>query len=314
MNNTNPDIVTGYIHAQTKNMNPLMNLSEIELRDLCRHNIEAFEQWSRRFIDETLKSYDIDYLDFMVSDGCPLVKNEIKNRIKQRVKDNPDRFPRMIDAILIEDIEYFLCRDDLYKRHFKPILEPFYSGVAEIRNVMNKLISIRNKLSHCNTISIHEAEQCLCYTDEFIEIYKQYYLTIGKEKIYNVPTFFRIKDCFGHDIIRGDSSYSWTVMSHVHMGNLQLHSKQAYKLWVEVDGSFDSSFYELTWEIQRSSKTIYKGHGNVIEFSPTNNDVSYLLQIIITLTTKRDWHRFQTVDDIVEIHFDEVLPPIEDTY
>ena len=48
--------------------NPLMRLTETELRDLCRHHIDTFENWSRRIINETFKSYyDSDYFNFMIS-------------------------------------------------------------------------------------------------------------------------------------------------------------------------------------------------------------------------------------------------------
>ena len=160
------------IRGEVSMNNPLITLSETELRDLCRHYVDTFENWSRRLIDETFRQhYGVDYFDFMVSEEQPLVKNEIKNRIEKRVNDNPGRFPRKIDAILIEDIEYFLCRNDLYSSHFKAILEPFYSGIAEVRKTLNRLIPIRNKLSHGNTISVHEAEQCLCYTGDFVAVF-----------------------------------------------------------------------------------------------------------------------------------------------
>ena len=108
----------------------------------------------------------------MISPEQPLIKSEIKRRIEQRVSDNLERYPRKIDAILLEDIEYCLWREDLYSSHFKSILEPFYSGVLEIRKVLSRLLPIRNKLSHSNTISIHKAEQCICYIDDFIDVYK----------------------------------------------------------------------------------------------------------------------------------------------
>ena len=100
--------------------NPLSNLTETELRDLSRHHIDTFENWSRRLIDETFKKhYGNDYFDFMIKEEQPLIRSEIKKRIEQRMMDNPGRFPRKMDAILIEDIEYFLCREDLYNSHFK---------------------------------------------------------------------------------------------------------------------------------------------------------------------------------------------------
>ena len=297
--------------------NPLIKLSETELRDLCRHHIDTFENWSRRILDETLKnSYGSDYFNHMISADQPLIRSEIKKRIEKRVIDNPGRFPRKIDAILLEDIEYFLCRDDLYKNHFKNVLEPFYSGILEVRKVFERLIPIRNKLSHGNTISIREAEQCICYTGDLIDVYKQHYIAIGKERDYNVPVFLRIKDSLGHDIVREKSSYSWEIYFHGGIApRIQLRSGDRYKLWVEVDSSFDSSFYEITWIVKQDYTTVIKkGTGNVIEFTLNNKHVSYSPEINISLVTKRDWHRFRGVDDIIKLSYEEVLPPIEDTY
>lgn len=225
--------ISPFKHSQVSE-NPLMSLSETALRDLCRHRIDAFESWSRRLIDETLKnSYTTDYFNYMISDDQPLIKQEIKRRIEKRIHDNPGRFPRKVDAFLLEDIQYLLCREDLYKNHFKNVLEPFYSGIGEVRIVFNRLIPIRNKLSHGNTISIHEAEQCLCYTDDFISTYKEYYARLGKEKDYNVPTFTRIKDSLGNDIVRPESttSSSWEMFCHGRIApKIQLRSGDHYKL------------------------------------------------------------------------------------
>lgn len=315
------EIVDSSVHSKSKGefsmSNPLMKLTETELRDLCRHHIDTFENWSRRIIDETFKTcYSPDYFNFMISENQPLIKSEIKRRIEQRIKENPGRFPRKIDAILLEDIEYFLCRDDLYSNQFKSVLEPFYSGVLEVRKVFNRLIPIRNKLSHGNTISIHEAEQCICYTGDFIDVYKQYYLTIGKERDYNVPVFLRIKDSLGNDIVREDSSSLWELYFYgTSAPKIQLRSGDSYKLWVEVDSSFDNSFYEIRWTVKQDYSTIIKkGTGNVIDFTLNNKNVSYAPEIYISLTTKRDWHRFHNVDDIIKLNYGEILPPVEDTY
>lgn len=315
------EIVDSDIHRESKGefcmSNPLMKLTETELRDLCRHHIDTFENWSRRIIDETFKAYyGSDYFNFMISADQPLIKSEIKRRIEQRVRDNPGRFPRKIDAILLEDIEYFLCRDDLYSSQFKAILEPFYSGVLEVRKVLNRLIPIRNKLSHGNTISIHEAEQCICYIGDFVDVYKHHYFAIGKERDYNVPVFMRIKDNLGHDIIRENSNYSWELNFYgTSAPKIQLRSGDSYKLWVEVDSSFDSAFYEISWIVKQDYTTVIKmGTGSVIDFTLNNKNVSYAPEIYISLITKRDWHRFHDVDDIIKLNYERILPPIEDTY
>ena len=142
-------IISEKDEQQMNTINPLLNLSETALRDLCRHHIDSFESWSRRLIDETFrKNYGSEYLNHMISHDTPLVKSEIRKRIETRVANNPRRFPRYVDAILVEDIEYFFCRDDLYSKHFKVVLEPFYSGKEEVRTVLERIIPIRNKLSH----------------------------------------------------------------------------------------------------------------------------------------------------------------------
>lgn len=131
--------------------NPLISLKEIELRDLCRHHIDLLEQWSRRIIDETFKdNYGKNYIDAEVLPGQPLIKSSIKRTISERAHNNPGRFPRWIDGIVMENIEYFICRDDLYDKHYKKIFEPFYSGKEELRSILSRLTSIRNKLSHGN--------------------------------------------------------------------------------------------------------------------------------------------------------------------
>ena len=79
------EIVDLSVHSKSKGefsvSNPLMKLTETELRDLCRHHIDTFENWSRRIIDETFKTrYDPDYFNFMISENQPLIKSEIKRR------------------------------------------------------------------------------------------------------------------------------------------------------------------------------------------------------------------------------------------
>lgn len=297
--------------------NPLMNFTETDLRDLCRHHIDTFENWSRRIIDDTFKDkYGSDYFNYTQPSGHPLIKSELLKRIEHRVKDNPGRYPRMIDAILLEDIEYFLCRDDFYESYFKDVLEPFFSGKPEVRNVLNRLIPIRNKLSHSNTISLHEAEQCICYTGDFINVYKEHYTRIGKERDYNVPVILRIKDCLGTDLVRDDSNYKWEIhFLGITNSEIQFRSGDSYKLLLEVDSSFDQSFYTIRWIVKQDIRTIIKeGTGSIIEFTLDNRNVSYAPEIYITLTTKRDWHRFHDIDDVVQLHYMPVLPPIEDTF
>lgn len=301
--------------------NPLISLSEVELRDLCRNQIDSFEQWSRRLIDENFRrDYGNNYVDAEVRQGQPLIKSEIKKMISGRMADNPDRFPRWIDAIVMENIEYFFCRDDLYAQYYKCVLEPFFSGTDEIRSVLQRLTEIRNKLSHGNTISIHEAERCLCYTGDFVECFKNYYAKEGKSREYNVPVFTRIKDSLGNDVVREHMEwYPWE--QYWHHNNFQgrpkvvLRSGDSYKVWVEVDGSFAENTYKVTWKFECGNK-VKKGDGSVIEVQFDDMDVSYTFHISFYLKTFNTWHRRAKMDndDEVIINYSDILPPISSTY
>lgn len=301
----------------------MWNLSELEARDLCKHRIDAMERWSRRIIDELFKStYGDNYFEFEVAAGQPLVKSSTKQQVEGRMKDNPGRFARKVDALVIEDLEYFFCREDLYKALFKSVFEPFFSGLPEVRAVIRRVSAIRNKIAHGNPLSQHELEQGVCYSNDFIGVFNHYYKEIGKEKEYNVPTFLSLSDSFGRSLCREDQSCSWEISDWKKSGNfasqiseMHLRSGESYRLILEVDASFPDEFYTIVWYVNRGLvDPVAKGNGNIIEFKVDDKCVSETLTIYAYLTTKRTWHRFGHIkcDDYFEMHMSEVLPPLED--
>ena len=235
------------------------------------------------------------------------------------MQDNPNRFPRLIDAIVMENIEYFFCREDLYPKYFKKVFEPFYSGKEEIRVVLKRLTDIRNKLSHGNNISLHEAEQSLCYTDDFISCFKSYYDQQGKKREYNIPVFIRIKDSLGNDQIRKHMEYHpWEINCTGCHGDpkVVLRSGDTYKLWVEVDGSFPEDSYDVTWKFSCGKREL-KGNGNIVEVTFDDKDVSNWFEVSFFLRTHNTWHRRALCDNDDEIKlssFGDILPPISSTY
>lgn len=304
------------------NKNPLIKLEEIELRDLSKHQIDALEQWCRRLIDDIFKkNYGNSYVDAEVQPGQPLIKASIKRMIEERRKQDPTRFPRWIDGIVMEDLEYFICRDDLYGNHFKGIFEPFYSSREEIRSVLQRLTAIRNRIAHVNAISVHEAEQALCYSNDIINCCKMYYTSIGKDREYNVPIFTRIKDSLGNDHPRARlEEYPWEEYFYGGprydggIGNRPkpvFHSGESYKVWVEVDGSFNENAYTVSWKYECGEHKA-KGQGNCVEISFTDDMVSYPLHIQFSLKTVNSWHRMaaKNCDDILEMNYECILPPV----
>ena len=301
----------------------LWNLSDLEARDLCKNRIDAMEKWSRRLIDEKFKeTYGDEYFETEITGGQPLVKASIKRQVESRMNVNPGRFARKVDALVIEDLEYFFCRDDLYKSFFKEVFEPFFSGQQEVRTVLKRISGIRNKIAHGNHLSQHELEQGVCYPNDFIAVFISYYKKIGKEKVYNVPTFLSVRDSLGRIMNREDSSYTWEISDRVFSYNFlsdltqtHLRSGDTYRIILEVDASFPEEFYEIKWYVTYSlCEVIAKGKGNVVEFKVDDKCVSYTPCIYADLVTKRSWHRFAHIgcDDHVEIRLSEVFPPIED--
>lgn len=138
-----------------------------------------------------------DYFEYKFDTGENLIKGEILRTISDRMTENPKRFPRKIDAILMDDIAYFLCKDSFYNEFFEEILKVGFSGQEEVRNRLKVLKDIRNKLYHGNPISYREAEQAICYSHDFIDCYKAHYVKTGKEQKYNVPFFVKVEDSLG---------------------------------------------------------------------------------------------------------------------
>lgn len=123
--------------SNVKEHDTMIEYTEDKLRGETKKVLESFEHWSRRIINEKFtEKYGIEYFDYVKENGEGLIKREILKTITDRMTDNPGRFPRKIDAILMEDIEYFLCKDEFYNYFFKSIIENFFSGQVEVRRLL----------------------------------------------------------------------------------------------------------------------------------------------------------------------------------
>lgn len=286
----------------------MIRFNETEIRNSAKEALESLEHWSRRVInDKFVEKYGADYFDYKLESGENLIKGEILRNISDRMREDPNRFPRKIDAILMEDIAYFLCKDSFYSDFFKEILEHDFSGQDEVRSRMKILKDIRNKLYHGNPISYREAEQAICYSHDFIDCYKAHYIEIGKEKEYNVPFFVKVEDSLGRCGYRDETKLEKLSLPYE---KTKLRPGDVYKIWVEVDDSFPEDFYEITWWM--NDKKVATGKEFV--FKPTVNMVASMQFVYCNLKTKRQWHKYRTYDDGFNTYIGEILPPIEDSY
>ena len=278
------------------------------VRTSVKRTIESFEHWSRRLInDELSASYGDDYFSYEFEDGNRLIKNDIIRLVDGRMKEDPERFPRKIDAILLENIAYFFCKEDFYNNFFKPVFDGVFAGEADIRLRIERIAGIRNKLNHGNSISFREAEQASCYCNDFVEAYKLYYQKVGRDKEYNAPFFTKAEDSLGRCQYRQDDRIA-DFSSGV--GIPKMRPGDVYKIWVEVDSNFPEDFYEITWFMH--DKAV--GTGTSFEYTIKVKDVTDLLFVSCSLKSKREWHKYKSHDDSFTTCFAQVLPPVEDLY
>lgn len=286
----------------------MIRFSETEIRNSAKETLEAFEHWSRRIInDKFANKYGADYFEYKFDTGENLINGEILRTISDRMTENPKRFPRKIDAILMDDIAYFLCKDSFYNEFFDEVLKVGFSGQDEVRNRLKVLKDIRNKLYHGNPISYREAEQAICYSHDFIDCYKAHYVKTGKEQEYNVPFFAKVEDSLGRCGYRDETKTEKLTLPYE---KTKFRPGDTYKIWVEVDGSFPEDFYEITWWM--NDKKVATGKEFV--FIATVDMVASLQFVYCNLKTRRQWHKYRTFDDCFSVYIGEVLPPIEESY
>lgn len=168
---------------------PLHTLSDDERRSHCRREIDALELWLRRLVHEIFSdAYGPEYLDAVGADGNPLFKAPTIKEIKARRASQSSRYPRVIDAADFDDLVKVICNHHNYDRHFRDALGvAFPEGKQEARTFLDRIVEVRNNLSHANPITVHDAARLICYTQDVIASLKEHYAAMNMQREYNVP-------------------------------------------------------------------------------------------------------------------------------
>ena len=93
-------------------------LSFDEIESNCKHKLTSLEHWLRRLIDEIMTAEYGDYFNHIDKSGQHLIKKSIGENAAKRQAKEPDRYPRLIDAILLDDAIAIITNPTLYKKHF----------------------------------------------------------------------------------------------------------------------------------------------------------------------------------------------------
>ena len=286
----------------------LYKLTQAEVRNICREKIESLEYWLRRLIEITLSKEYGNYLAHTDEHGNRLISGAIIKSLEKRVSENPDRYPRMADAMLLDEAISIVCNPNLYKHFRESLLEAFPAGAEQARNVMGRLVEPRNRLSHANSISVRDAERILCYSNDIIDSLKTYYRKSGMSQDYNVPLILKVTDSLGNVYHREKMR---TQMGGVRAGPQvqELRPGDILSVEIEVDPSYSPDTYTINWS---STYKIVGATTNEkkIQVHLNNTHVGEQFNLQCRIKTDKEWHRLGTgTDDLLVMSY-KVLPPV----
>lgn len=284
---------------------PLYRLTEEEKKSYAKKYLENLEYWLRRVIDQKLEEkYGTNYFNHETSIGQFIIRKEIREKVESRFNKYSDRFQRKIDATLLEHLIELICKENFYNEIFKSFFERnFKSGRSQLKNVLDELSDIRNRVYHINPISVRQLEKCICYTNDIIESIKDQYKFLNMEKKFNVPTFLSYSDSFGQHFLR-ENLYWATNCLIVDNRKFDVYCYDKISLEIEVDPSFSNNEYDIVWQI---GQNIIENKKN-IEFTFTESEVNDLFSIVVKVISKKSWHKLYNCDDCLVVNF-TVLPP-----
>ena len=293
----------------------LHRLSDTELRADCKGAIEALEIWLRRVIDLTLSSdFGNDYIHAQDdANGDFLLKKVLRESIQKRVANDPKRYPRDIDAALLDDEIYIVCHGKLYDRFFRPVFASHFPlGREELRTFLTRIIEPRNALAHSNPLSVRQAEQVICYSHDVIDAIKLHVEAINMAEDYNAPTIIKVNDSRGLVFHDSEIRKNRTGLGSVRLTedrSAWLRVGDTLSLEVEIDPSFSPDDYQIEWSYPNQKKReVGATPQNRLLLDIREHHVSYVFTIHCNVTSNKSWHRFGLFDDSVAMSY-RVLPP-----
>lgn len=290
----------------------LHNMKDADIRSSCKEKIESLEHWLRRLIEDTLTPVYGDYFEYTDEKGNRLISTKLAQQVEDRRSKEPSRYPRKIDAVLLDDAIAIICKHELFKQHFgKALKYAFPDGAEEARTFLSRLNEPRNNLAHANPISTRQAEQIICYANDVIESLKKYYSDLGMQQEYNVPLILKFIDSFGN--VRSRNQFN----EHVGYGLLYFTEDPRFVLRpgdiltveIEVDPSFNQEEYQIEWTQNKHSDPLNRSSVNTIPI--TVKEVGEMFCVTCNIISKKEWHRLSCGrDDELNVYY-KVLPPLE---
>ncbi len=275
-------------------------------RIICKQTLESLEFWLRRLIHDTLsKAFGNDYLHAKKTGGDNIINNGIRKSIQDRKDAEPERFPRLIDASLLEHQIDIICNPDLYNKFFSdPLKIAFPDGREEARTFLKRLVYPRNCLYHANPISVRMSEQVVCYSHDIIDSLKEFYRMNNQEKEFTVPVIIKFSDSLGNTYHRADSE-NIAYLDFSTKPECVLYPGDVIRIELEVDPSYTAGKYQFRFG---GTPQDYSD-SNILVYTVKESDAQPKKVIHCQVKSDKAWHRMSGRDDEIAVYY-KILPPI----
>lgn len=287
-----------------------LNLTDEQLRSLCRTNIEALEKWARLMLHLVLtEKFGSDYIHAKNPDGNYKFKTKLVEKADEMIKNEPGRFPTHLDTLFLEELIYMLCHQDVYPL-LSPHLKDFYpEGKEELKTFLGRVLSVRNKLSHSNPFSHRDAQRAVCYSNDFIDAVKHFFEQKNMTKEFNVPSIIKVTDSFGNEFIPTTSGeiFSVTILDPATKKPKVLYVGDKFSVTLEIDPSFADTDYRLEWT-KKDGVEIVDG-GKKVNVTVGNALVGENTCLVCRVISDKDWHRFGSNDHSLLLQFKALPTP-----
>lgn len=283
--------------------------TESELNDLSKKSIESLEYWLRNLINDQLsKKYGRQFYSFQTTDGQFLIKKRIREETAKRIDSSPpDRFSRWIESTVFDHLIDIICNPSIYDSTFKRVFSrQFEFGASQIKQLLEIIHDVRNRLYHLNPVSSRKVEQSICYSNDLIYCIRDYYIERNMHMDFNAPSILKYSDSLGHQFFYEQGTK--TAVGWLIYNRFSVRCGDILTIEIEVDASFSPDEYTIDWFIRNYDTVPFKNSTKaVITFAELH--VSESFQISVQVKSNKSWHRHSLFDDILEISL-PVLPPI----
>ncbi len=288
---------------------PLNKIPNRDIRGYGKEYIESLEYWLRIVIDRELRTnYGTNYINAKDDKGNFLLNGKIRKEIEDRYNSEKSRYPRPIDACLLDTAIEIVTKPQLFKLHFRKYFElNFKIGREMLAEILNRLVYPRNCLYHSNPISIRALEQIVCYTNDVIDSIKDYYKNNNMNEEFNVPKILKFTDSFGNSQYREQFNPKNIAIKHLSLikPEFYLYPGDKLKIEVEMDTTFPRSEYRIGWSSAKGINNIHDS--NILDLTIEEKHIGDNLDIQIRVITNKKWHKFGDKDDFLLIRY-RVLP------